>query len=112
MTISVTLFGSALGYRHEQPEFASLSRIAIAQKFRQLADDGHSNNQESVVAVVEGLMSQGYDFKKLSPVVLADVDRKCENVGLSREHVVQELEQQVARFRDNFRPSAMKPGRM
>ncbi|MES2204305.1 MAG: hypothetical protein V4496_03705 [Pseudomonadota bacterium] len=110
--MAVTLFGSSLGYKPEQSEFANLSRIAVAQKFRKVADEGFSNNQESVVSVIEDLMSEGYDFSKLSAVTLAEVDRKCENVGLNRKHVVNELEQQIARFRDNFKPSMMRPGRM
>lgn len=110
--MSVTLFGSSLGYRHEQPEFDNLSRNAIALKFRSLADNGLANDRESHVAVLEEMRNDGYDLSRLSSVALAQVDRAFEKVGLNRQQVVNELDLQVARFRDNFRPSTFsKPGR-
>ncbi len=105
--MAMTLFGSSFGYKPEQPEFANLSSIAVGQKFRKLTDDGFANNQESVVAAIEGLHNEGYEFEKLNPAALALIDRKCDSVGLNRKHVVQELERQVAQFRDNFRPSSV-----
>lgn len=110
--MSVTLYGNSFGYRPEQAEFADLSRVVVAQKFRKLADEGFANNQESHVSVIEELQNEGYEFDKLSPAVLADVDRKFDRVGLNRKQVIQELELNIARFRENFRPSSIpRPGR-
>lgn len=109
--MAATLFGNSYGYEPEQRGFANLSRIAVRQKFDQLAADGLSQNQESVIAVLDDL-HQEFDFSRLHPAALAVIDSKCGNVGLRRESVVEALEQQKARFRDNFRPSVLpRPGR-
>ena len=110
--MSMTLYGNHYGYSGETLGSAPLCSVAVEQKFRKAAAEGHANNQESKVAVLQEMQSDGYDLNKLPPAALAKVDRQLEQVGLNRKQVVHELEQQIARFRDNFRPSAMRPGKM
>ena len=110
--MGMTLYGNRYGYSHETLGLAPLCVIAIDQKFAKIADEGFSNNQESKVSVLQDMQNDGYDLNQLPPAALAKVDRQLEQVGLNRKQVIQELEQQIARFRDNFRPSTMRPGRM
>lgn len=105
-----TIYGTNLGSYIEHN--VNLAHVRIKRKYDDLAHQGLSNNQESNVNVLQDLINEGCDINKLSPLALAEVDRRFAVVGLNREKVVAGLEEQIARFRDNFRPSAIKPGRM
>lgn len=108
--MAMTLFGSSLGYRPEQAAFQHLHAIKVKQEFEALVADGVSNTQSAVFQAMENLHSQ-YDFDKLSPAAQAQIDRNLDRVGLNRKQVVHELNEKIARFRDNFRPSAFaRPG--
>lgn len=109
-----SLYGNKYGYRPEQAEYDSLCAVAVLQKFDELKRVGVTQQQAYVAGAVEEIHAErDLDIiAKRAPQAMQIIDRKCESVQLNRVALVDDLKNKIEQFRDNFRPSSMRPGRM